>query len=109
MFQDPIIERYLGSNSKNYQTNYFVFQTDTLHDVKQFSRTDTPIRSISNDEIDLIKWVPLKELDKYLRPSRIELIDFIENNIPLDLHSQVNPIWKCPTEINDFVMEGNYI
>ena len=106
VFSDPIIERYLGSNSKEYSSVFYVFQTDTMHELQQFPRVDTPIRSISTDEIDLIKWVPLSELDQYLRTSRIELINFIENNIPLVRPTEVNSIWKCPSEMNDFVMEG---
>lgn len=85
-----------------------VFQTDTMHDIQQFDRIDTPIRSISTDEIDEIKWVPLSQLDQYLRPSRIELINFIEKNIPSVVPNEVNSIWKCPSEMNDFVMEGSY-
>jgi hypothetical protein len=108
VFSEPIIERYLGSNSKEYSSVFYVFQTDTMHEPQQFPRVDTPIRSISTDEIDLIKWVPLSELDQYLRTSRIELINFIENNIPLVNPTEVNSIWKCPSEMNDFVMEGSY-
>ena len=108
LFSEPIVERYLGSNSKNYQTSYFVFQTNIKHELQQFSTIQTPIRQISSGEVNLVKWVPLIELHHYLRPGRLELVQYIETHLPHDIPNEVSPIWKCPAEINDFLMEGTY-
>lgn len=108
LFSEPIIERYLGSNSKNYQTNYFVFKTSNKHEIQQFSTIETPIREVSTDEVSEIKWVPLSRLSQYLRPSRLELINYIETNLPQTVPEEVNSIWKCPAEINDFMIDGSY-
>ncbi|CAN5887146.1 hypothetical protein BH23THE1_BH23THE1_34130 [soil metagenome] len=108
VFPEPLVERYLGSNSKNYQTNYFVFQTNTKPEITQFSTVDTPIRQISTGEVSVIKWVPLSELSNYLRPSRVELINYIETYLPDTSPPEINPVWKYPAEINDFLVEGTY-
>ena len=108
LFSEPIVERFLGSNSKNYQTNYFVFKNITRPELEQFPMVDTPIRKISTGEVSVIKWVPLSELSQYLRPSRLDLIGFIETHLPQDIPDEVSPIWKCPAEMNDFIMEGTY-
>jgi hypothetical protein len=105
LFSEPIIEKYLGSNSKNYQTDYFVFQTNVKHELKQFETKDTPIRKISTDEISEIRWVPLSELHKYLRPERLDLVNFIETHLPLNTPNEVNSIWRCPADINDCLTE----
>lgn len=108
LFSEPIVERYLGSNSKNYQTNYFVFQTNIKHDIQQFSSVETPIRHVSSGEVSEIKWVPRSKLSHYLRPARLELVNFIETHLPPNIPDEVSAIWKCPAEMNDFLMEGTY-
>lgn len=105
LFSEPIIERFLGSNSKNYQTDYFVFQTNIKHELKQFETKDTPIRKISTDEVSEIKWVKLSELSQYLRSERLELVNYIETHLPLTNPTEVNSIWKCPTDMIDCITE----
>ena len=105
LYPEPIIEKFLGTNSKNYQTDYFVFQTNIKHELKQFETQDTPIRKVSTDEISEIKWVKLSELSQYLRSERLELVNYIETHLPLTNPSEVNSIWKCPTDMNDFITE----
>lgn len=103
VFPGPVIERYLGTNSKNYQTDYFVYQTEgALPDIQQFERVDTGIRMVSTGEVDEIKWVPYDELDLYLRPERVDLIRFIEENLPRVPARIVADHWTSPADIPDF-------
>jgi 8-oxo-dGTP pyrophosphatase MutT (NUDIX family) len=109
-YTDPIVERYLGSNSKNYQTDYFVFNQEDegeLPTITPFSVEQTPIRELSVGEIQRIKWVTLDELDQYLRPERQQLVEYIENNIPEENVDTVSEIWKYPAEIPEPNLENN--
>ena len=108
LFSEPVVEQYLGSNSKNYQTNYFVFETQTKPKISQFSAYHTPIREVSTGEVSIIKWVPFSQIENYLRPSRIELIKYIESNLPQELPLGVSSSWMNPTEINEFIVENSY-
>ena len=106
LFADPVVERFLGSNSKNYQTNYFVFQTDTLPKIKESERRATGIREISLGEVEKCCWVELEELSKHLRPERLELIRYIEDNLSNQFAEDVSPIWKSSLELVDPVFEN---
>ena len=107
VFADPIVERFLGSNSKNYQTNYFVYRTDTVPQIKQFERKETPIREVSAGEVEMILWVPLGDLHKYLRPERMELIKYIEENLTNESPADVSAIWKSSSYM-DPSLENKY-
>lgn len=106
LFPGPVIERSLGSNSKNYQTDYFVYQTEgPLPQIKQFDRVDTGIRMVSTGEVEQISWVPFDELEAYLRPERLQLIKFIEENLPQVPARVVADHWTSPADITDFNLE----
>lgn len=98
LFADPIVERYMGTNSKNYRTVYFVFTTDQKPNITQFPLEATGIRQASRDEICQIEWVPLSKLSNYMRPSQLDLIRYIENHLPTD-KVHLNPFWSTPTDI----------
>ena len=105
LFSEPVVESYLGSNSKNYQTNYFVFETNVRNEITPFNTSTTPIRIVSVGEVGEIKWVPYSQLKLYLRTSRQELINFIEQNYPSNRPIKLSDIWKKPIEINDFMLD----
>lgn len=100
-WEDPISENFLGSNSKNYRTNTFVFDYKEKFELNQFPKSVSPIREVSIGEIDEIKWVKLSELDKYLPPSRMMLVNFIEAN-PGTYPEKVKSCWKCPADLAEF-------
>lgn len=103
----PVVERFLGSNSKNYQTDYFVYQLNgPPPQVQQFERTQTAIRLVSMGEADQIEWVPLEQLEHHLRPERFELIKFIEENITSGPARALADHWTSPAEISDFNLES---
>lgn len=105
LFADPLIERHLGSNSKQYQTNYFVFHSDKLEPIVQFPTKSTNIRDISIGEVSEIRWVKQSELNNFLRPARIEFVNYIETHLPTHLPTDVNPIWKSPAEMSDYNLD----
>jgi 8-oxo-dGTP pyrophosphatase MutT (NUDIX family) len=105
LFPDPLIERYLGTNSKQYQTNYFVFETQQLDPITQFPTKSTGIREISTGEVAEIKWVRQSELHHYLHPARIEFVNYIETHLPTQLPADVNPIWRSPAEMSDYNLD----
>lgn len=100
-WENPISENFLGSNSKNYKTNTFVFDTPVKFNLTQFPKAQSAIRALSIGEIDEIKWVKLSELDNYLPPSRKILVDFIEST-PSDGLNKVNHFWRCPADLPEF-------
>lgn len=73
----PVVERYLGSNSKSYQTEWYAFQCDNM-DITQFPTIETPLRSVSTGEMGELKWVTLEDLPKFLKKERMTLINWIE-------------------------------
>lgn len=110
VFSDPVVERYLGSNSKNYQTDYFVFNevsSEELPPIKPFPVTETPLRELSVGEVQQAKWVPLEDLKDYLRPERQQLVEYIESNLPEEEVSSVSDIWRSPAEFPEPNLENN--
>lgn len=107
IFADPILERYLGSNSKNYQTDYFVFQTKSKPKITPFATVTTPIRELSLGEASKIEWVPLSKLTCYLRDARMDLVNYIESNISDDV-VEIAPDWYLPSEVSDYLMDLGY-
>lgn len=111
LLSDPVVERFLGSNSKNYQTIYFIFKTDKKIEPQQLDVISTEIREISVGEVSEIRWVPLSQINKYLRLERQKLIYYIEEKL-LDrdhgLPIRLNPIWKSPLETNNISIENEY-
>jgi len=111
LLSDPLVERFLGSNSKNYQTIYFAFGTDDKSEINPLEYISTDIREVSTAEVSEIYWVPLSQINKYLRPARQKLIQYIESRLTNSNYtkpSDVNPIWKSPAEINDLLPENEY-
>ena len=101
-FTDPVIERYLGSNSKNYQTTYFVFGIDGKPEAMKYN---------SNEAAE-IKWVPLSKIEGYLRPARRDLIKYIEEKLSDPEYvrpSGVNGMWKLPMGTTDIFIENDFI
>ena len=106
---DPVSERYMGTNSKNYSTQYFVFETNTKHAIPHFERKNTGIRDISIGESLEIKWVGLSELPAILLPGRMELINHIERKIAEGngvYPANISSIWNAPVSMDDFVEES---
>ena len=105
---DPVSERYMGTNSKNYSTQYFVFETNTKQIIPHFERKNTGIRDISIGESLEIKWVGLSELPNVLLPGRMELINHIERKIAEGngiYPANISSIWNAPVSMDDFVEE----
>lgn len=100
IFSDPIVEKYLGSNSKNYQTSYFVFQIPSRLPITPFPRVPTVLGDTSLGECDQILWVPLSELSNYLTPPRQTLIDLIESRLPAG-PATLRDVWSRPPDFNE--------
>jgi 8-oxo-dGTP pyrophosphatase MutT (NUDIX family) len=94
---DPIQEVFLGSNSKNYATSYFVLESPEMLPITQFSKRSSPIREVSTGEVEDIVWVNSKDLDQYLPPRRLELIRILEA-IPDQGDVQLSSHWLHPVD-----------
>jgi len=109
-FSDPLIERCLGSNSKNYQTDYFVFNEISSEPPPEptcFQTVHTGIRELSKGEVQEIKWVYLSELKDYLRQERQELVSYIEKNGSDKCVENVSEYWRHPANFEDLSFENN--
>lgn len=98
MYPDPIVERYLGSNSKQYQTNYFVFEVDQILPVTQFDTKWTGIRDVSVGEISEIRWIDTTDADQYLPEPRLDIIRYIETHLPDEYPTGPSLIWTRPLD-----------
>lgn len=92
---NPIIERYLGSNSKNYQTNYFIFNVKNKGDLVK------TIPSSHESEAYQIKWMNLQECYSNLIEPRYRLLEMIEEELPSLNYCELNPFWSQPDESYD--------
>lgn len=91
---NPIIERYLGSNSKNYQTNYFIFNSPERFEIPQLPATC---------ESSQVKWMTMSQCRQVLIEPRLKIIEMVEEEInQLSSHEiRLNPFWKLPDESYD--------
>lgn len=71
----PISEEYVGTNSKNYKTNYYVFSTQEKDHIDQFENVKGRIRDVPSGEIQEIKWVPIEDLPMYVNSRRLQIAD----------------------------------
>lgn len=96
LLDGPVVEQYLGSNSKHYQTNYFVFETDRPIELEPFPKVNTGVREVPDEEVSEMKWVSVFDLPNYLRPERLRLVEYIEKIRPEILESvdRVMEIWR---------------
>jgi len=85
IFNSPLLEKVLGTDSKNYHNYYFVFEVKQKMEVKLEK----------NPEVDDIRWFKLSELNSYLTKSHLDLINFIENNENLRSNI-IDNVWKTP-------------
>jgi ADP-ribose pyrophosphatase YjhB (NUDIX family) len=99
ILSNPIIEQNVGSNSKNYQTNYFVYQTSIKNEIKQFSKMNTGIREITQEEVNDIRWVSILDLRNFLTEERLELVNFVENNKNI---TKINKFWNQQLKLDYF-------
>lgn len=76
----PFTETFLGSNSKNYRTDYYLFtsELEKLPELTPFKCVDTAIRTQSTGENFSPQWIPLDVALSTLRPERAELIRHAE-------------------------------
>jgi len=96
---DPIEEVWFGTNNKNYSSNYFVIEVNNSMLPDQFPRRQTPIREVSDGEVEVIQWISSDELDRYLPDRRIELIRQINSE---DLsETQLNIKWTQSFELTE--------
>lgn len=79
LFPNPVDETYVGSNSKNYTTRYFIFEAP---------------EKLNTDNID-ISWVHFNDIKNIIIPRKCDIISFIEDNILINgcNTSDINPIW----------------
>lgn len=92
MFNHPVAEYYIGSNSKSYGTRYFVFHTDTKLPLHPFTDARTKLEFVS-----------LENIQQKLNPDRVKLIQFIEDQInqpKFNFPGEIHPLWKVPSDIN---------
>ena len=130
IFENPIDETYIGSNSKNYTSRYFVLECpEKLHVIKKINSNENNSNDInidnseinSNENINDInlnnseinfnvnindnvntnydninnsKWVHVSELPKYFINRKMDIINFINENITGEVnYIPVNEIW----------------
>ena len=94
LLSHPVIENFLGSNSKNYQTVYFIFQNNSAS-----METSDNIFEKTRGEIRDIRWIRIDDLPKFLRPERFQLITDIEKSLESSSPSKlIDDIWKHPTD-----------
>ena len=103
LLPDPICERYLGTNSKNYQTHYFAISVPQKSEIVLPEGEFTGIRTILSTEISEIAWIPLSHLDRYLQETRLELCKYILQS--KQENCTFNPLWNTPVVLDDFVAE----
>lgn len=80
IFPNPIGETYIGSNSKNYTTRYFIFET--------------PTKLISENPD--ISWVHFDEMKDKVIPRKYDIVSFIESSISSEedsIYCDINEIW----------------
>lgn len=100
LLPDPISELYTGTNNKNYQTHYFAVQLiNSDAEIKQFETHNTGIRNVVNNESAIIKWVPVSEINNYLRDHRVKLCEYIIAK--QEKNENFNEIWKNSVVIAD--------
>lgn len=102
----PVIERYMGSNSKNYATHYFIFEMTEYPEINQFEKINTPIRTVSTGEAEIISLMTIQELERNIHPGRFELIKYIEKKITNGENiypNDIDIIWKSPVGMDEFI------
>lgn len=82
---NPIIERYLGSNSKNYQTNYFIFN------LKQKLQLKDPSEAVLS-ECTEVRWMTLSQCKENLIEPRYKILQMIEDS-QME-YTELNPFWN---------------
>mgnify|MGYP000989611728 CR=1 FL=1 len=80
VFENPISEKHLGSNSKLYQTLYYVYKCDTLPEITQFPLNTDGLRDVSSGEVENIQLVDLKDIEGILSKERCDIINYIEQH-----------------------------
>lgn len=94
LFECPFVEEYTGTNSKNYKTEYYVFDLPGKCDLVQFPKKQSSIRHISDGEISEIKWVHKNDLHKHINKRRLDLINQVECNLPCQPSQKCKDDWK---------------
>lgn len=102
LLPNPVQEVFFGSNSKNYATNYFLFETSSLIPPIQFEKRKTPFREITTTEVEEIAWIDEDSLSKYLPKLRLELIQHLP---PLERGSLLNPTWNKPVDSSEIPID----
>ena len=93
--EDPICEYYLGTNSKNYCTKYFIFESPTLFELPKNSESEM-----------FLKWMLLSDINNNYVQRRVDIIDQIENNIVNnEKHGIINNHWKRPIDPTDYLFD----
>jgi len=93
--EDPICEYYLGTNSKNYCTKYFIFQSPTMFDLPK-----------DDHGKEIIKWLSLTEISNKYISRRVAIINEIESNIVNNEKiGVISPYWKQPIDPSDYLFD----
>jgi len=93
IFPNPVTERFLGTNSKNYQTDYFIFNSPTKFPI-------TPFTSVT--EIESLAWVPYPDCPQFLRPERFTLLSLIESNFHSSTPSTPHLFWTTYSDSSEY-------
>ncbi|AYV86099.1 MAG: NUDIX hydrolase [Solivirus sp.] len=103
LYKDPICEKFVGTNNKNYASYYFLIEVDNQSPIKQFPKEETGIRFATTGEVEHIEWIPYSELSEILKEGRMELCRFA-NDLEEGIES-FNEVWKSPVveTVDDFV------
>lgn len=95
LFGDPVCEYYLGSNSKNYCTKYFVFQSPVMFPL-----------SNKDGSNEILTWLPLNDIKNIYSERRVLILDEIEKNISsLEPSCSINSYWKQPIDPSDYLFD----
>ena len=93
--EDPICEYYLGTNSKNYCTKYFIFQSPTMFELPK-----------DNNGKEILKWLTVSEISEKYISRRVAIINEIETNIVNNEKTGIiSPYWKQPIDPSDYLFD----
>lgn len=97
IFENPLCENYLGTNSKNYSTKYFIFKSPSMFEI--------PLRNGNTN--DFLKWLTFDEIKSCYLERRISIVSKIEELFSSAEISftTINNYWKLPIDPTDYLFD----
>ncbi len=92
--KDPICEKFIGTNNKNYASYYFLVELEAglQPELSQFPKEETGIRRATTGEVESISWIPASDLHQVLIERRYELVRFADSlSVDLEEREEEDP------------------